>query len=145
MNALLWTSVLLGVALGAANAAASLLLVRAARGRAQGPFLRIVFGGMLARMSALLAVYAAILAWAVVDRTAFTLALGATIAAGLAVEVLLVGRAPRAIQKRASATSTIRMAGSWSEGRSRAAEAPGAREPSPSQRSRIVAAAPGAR
>jgi hypothetical protein len=96
MPALLWTSVLLGVALGTANAAASLLLVRAARGRSQAAFMKVVFGGMLARMTALLAAVAAILSWATVHRTAFLAALGATVVVGLAVEVLLVGRAPRA-------------------------------------------------
>jgi hypothetical protein len=96
MPALLWTSVLLGVALGTANAAASLLLARAARGRSQAAFYRIVFGGMLARMSALLAAFAAILTWAPVHRTAFVAALGVTVVLGLGAEVLLIGRAPRA-------------------------------------------------
>lgn len=86
---------LLGVALGAANAAASLLLVRAARGRSQQAFLVIVFGGMLARMTALLAAFAGVLAWAPVHRPAFVGALAVAVALGLGAEVLLLARAAR--------------------------------------------------
>lgn len=92
----LWTSLLLGVALGTANAAASLLLVRAARGRTHQAFMTIVFGGMLARMTALLAVFAAVLAWMPVHRAAFVGGLAAALVVGLAVEVLLMTRALRA-------------------------------------------------
>ncbi|HLA63721.1 MAG TPA: hypothetical protein VK610_04795 [Rhodothermales bacterium] len=100
MPALLWTSVLLGVALGAANASASLLLARAARGRSQQAFLVIVFGGMAFRMVALLAAFTAIVAWAPIHRLAFTGALIATVVLGLGLEVILMARtlrpAPRA-------------------------------------------------
>jgi hypothetical protein len=88
-------SILLGVALGAANAAAAVLLVRAARGRAQAAFMTIVFGGMVARMTALLAAVAAVIAWAPVDRNVFVVALGAAVAVGLLAEVLLVSRPGR--------------------------------------------------
>jgi hypothetical protein len=90
-----WTSVLLGVALGAANAAASMLLVRSARGRSQQAFLTIVFGGMVARMAALLALIAAVLAWAPVERPAFIAALAFAVAIGLAAEVFLLTRPAR--------------------------------------------------
>ncbi len=88
----LWTSLLLGVLLGAANAAASLLLVRVARGRPQTTFFVIVFGGMFARMTLLLTLFAAVLAWAPVHRGAFVGALGATLVVGLTAEVLLMLR-----------------------------------------------------
>ena len=95
MIAPFWTSVLLGVALGAANAAASLLLVRAARGRSQQAFLTIVFGGMAARMAGLLAVIAAVLVYVPVDRPAFIGALAFAVATGLALEVFLLTRPAR--------------------------------------------------
>jgi hypothetical protein len=72
-----------------------MLLVRAARGRSQGSFTTIVFGGMVARMTAMLAAVAAVVAWAPVDRTAFVIALGAAVFVGLLAEVLLVLRPGR--------------------------------------------------
>jgi hypothetical protein len=56
----------------------------------------IVFGGMVARMSALLAAVAALIVWAPIDRGAFVVALGGAIALGLLAEVLLVTRPGRA-------------------------------------------------
>ncbi len=91
-----WTSVLLGVALGAANATASLLLVRAARGRSQQAFLTLLFGGMVARMARLLEIIAAVLVWAPVQESAFIGALAITVAAGVALEVFLLTRPVRA-------------------------------------------------
>ena len=92
MPASLWTSVLLGVALGAANAAASLLLARAARGRSQRAFMKLVFGGMVVRLTLLLAAFAAVVALFDVHRGGFVGALGATFVLGLGAEVLLVPR-----------------------------------------------------
>jgi hypothetical protein len=95
VNAPLLTSVLLGAALGVANAAGSVWLVRVARGRSQRAFMTIVFGGMAARMTALLAAVAAILVAVPVDRPAFVVSLGCTIALGLAAEVYLFTRGAR--------------------------------------------------
>ncbi len=93
MTAPLWTSALLGLALAGANVAASLLLLRAARGRAPRAWFAVVFGGMTARLFVLLAVLAGVLVWAPVHRPTFVGVLLAACLAGLAAEVALVHRA----------------------------------------------------
>lgn len=92
MDAPVWTSALLGVALALANGAASVLLLRRARGRASKAWFTIVFGGMTARIALVLAALVAALVWAPVHRSAFVGALLAACAVGLAAEVLLVHR-----------------------------------------------------
>ena len=49
-----WMSALLGLSLGAANAAASYALFRRARGMAQSAFMKLVLGGMVARLMVVL-------------------------------------------------------------------------------------------
>lgn len=95
MTALFWTSALLGAALGAANAAASGLIIRAARGRSQRSFMTLLFGGMAARMAGLLAAIAIVVAFVPVELPAFVGALGATFALGLVAEVYLLTRPAR--------------------------------------------------
>ena len=86
-------SLLLGVLLGVAYSAAALLVARRARGLADpNAVLRLVLGGMLARMALTLAAFAAILAWVPVQRGAFVGGLGVAFALGLAAEMSLVLR-----------------------------------------------------
>ena len=92
MPSALWTSGLLGVALGAANAAASYVLWRMGRGRRQQAFLTIVFGGLVARLVAVTAVAALVLVGLPVHRLAFVGGLLAMFTAGTAAEVLLIQR-----------------------------------------------------
>lgn len=87
-----WTSALLGIALGAANAAASYALYRVAGGKPQKAFFTIVLGGMVARLLGVLALAALILVMLPVSRTAFVGAFFAAFAVGTAVELLLIQR-----------------------------------------------------
>ncbi|HYE95846.1 MAG TPA: hypothetical protein VD962_06520 [Rubricoccaceae bacterium] len=86
-------SALLGVTLGVANAVASYALWRAARHRPQATFLKVMLGGMVARMVVVLALLTLVLVvlpvhagWLV---GAFFLAFGI----GVVVEVILLRRA----------------------------------------------------
>jgi hypothetical protein len=91
-----WTSALLGVALGAANTAAAYALYRVGRERTQKAFLRIVFGGMVARLLAVTAVVGLVLVALPVHRLAFSGGFLAALAVGTAAEVLTIQRrAPR--------------------------------------------------
>ena len=90
----LWLGVVLGTLLGALNAAASLALVRLARGRAQVAFAKIVLGGMSVRLLVLLAAVSAVLVALPVHTTAFVGSLFVTFVAGLAAELLLLQRHP---------------------------------------------------
>jgi hypothetical protein len=92
-----WTSALLGVALGVANAAAAYALYRAGRGRPQKTFLMIVFGGMVARLVAATTVLGLVLLLLPVNRLAFAGGFLAAFAVGTGAEVLLIQ-----IQRRAA-------------------------------------------
>ena len=88
-------SLLLGALLGAANAAAAVWTARRARTMASDRALRLVLGGMTARLGVLLALVALVLALAPVARGAFVVGLGVTFAAGLLAEVLVVQSSAR--------------------------------------------------
>lgn len=83
-------SMLLGTALGAANAAASIALYRVARSRPPQVFMAIVLGGMLLRMMVLLTALTLILAFVPVARGALVGAFGVTFVLGLIGEVAFV-------------------------------------------------------
>ena len=85
-----WTSALVGVAIGAANAAASYALYRVGRERAA--FLRIVLGGMVVRLVVTAAVVGLVLLALPVHRVGFVAGFFAAFAAGTAVEILLIQR-----------------------------------------------------
>lgn len=85
-------SLLLGALVGAANAAAAVWTASRASGLGSDRALRLVLGGMMARLLVVLAVFAAVLAMVPVHRGGFVLGLGALFAAGLAAEILLVLR-----------------------------------------------------
>lgn len=87
-----WTSALLGITLGVANAAASYALYRVAGGKPQTTFFTIVLGGMVARLMVVLAIAALILVMMPVHRVAFVGAFFAAFAVGTAVEILLIQR-----------------------------------------------------
>lgn len=89
-------SLILGALLGAGHAAAALVVARRARSLAPTEALRVVMRGMLIRMAAVLAVFAALLAWVPLARGPFVLGLGVLFAAGLVGEALLVLRRPSA-------------------------------------------------
>ena len=90
------TSLLLGALLGAANAAAALLLARHGRTLALNPAMKIVLGGGFVRFLVLLGAVVLILVTVPVDRLAFVGGLGAVFIVGLALEVALVTRRPAA-------------------------------------------------
>lgn len=92
MEAAIWTSVVLGVALGLANAAASFLLYRVARNKSHGTFMAIVLGGMVARMFAVLALLALVIVFLPVSRVAFIGAFFATFAVAMTAEIILLQR-----------------------------------------------------
>jgi len=92
MEAATWTSVVLGVALGLANAAASFLLYRVARNKPHGTFMAIVFGGMVARMFAVLALLALVIVFLPVSRVAFIGAFFTTFAVAMTAEIILLQR-----------------------------------------------------
>ena len=87
-----WTSALLGVALGAANAAAAYALYRAGLGRSQKAFLQIVFGGMVARLLVVTVVIALVLLLLPVHHLAFAAGFLSAFAVGTAAEVLILQR-----------------------------------------------------
>ena len=88
-------SLLLGAALGAANAAAAVWTAARATGLEPTRALRLVLGGMAARLAALLGAVALVLAAVPVHRGAFVGGLGVVFVAGMVAEVLLVlGRTP---------------------------------------------------
>lgn len=88
-------SLLLGALLGAVNAAAAAWTARRAGGLEPNGALRLVLGGMVARMGLVLGAIALVLAVLDVHRGAFVGGLGLLFAVGLAVEVALVlGRTP---------------------------------------------------
>lgn len=85
-------SLLLGAALGAANAAVAMALVR--RGQALGgdALLLLVLGGMVVRMAATLALFAVALALLPLAAPAFVTGFGLTLVVGLSLEVRLLSR-----------------------------------------------------
>ena len=85
-------SLLLGALVGAANAAAAVWTASRAAGLDSNRALRMVLGGMMARMLVVLAVFAAVLATVPVHRGGFVTGLGVVFAAGLVAEILLVLR-----------------------------------------------------
>lgn len=94
----------LGAALGAANAAASYGLWRVARRMSQAGFLKVYFGGMLARLTFALAFVVAIVALTPVHQGAFVGSLLGAFVLGLIAETALVIRSiPRAGALPASA------------------------------------------
>ena len=92
MEAAIWTSVVLGVALGLTNAAASFLLYRVARNKPHGAFMTIVFGGMVARMMVVLALLALVIVFLPVSRLAFIGAFFVTFTVAMTAEVILLQR-----------------------------------------------------
>ncbi len=85
-------SLLLGLALGGANAAAAYALYRLGRDRRQSAFLRIVLGGMAARLLLFAAVFALIVVAAEPDRLALTGGFLAAMAVGTAADITLIQR-----------------------------------------------------
>ena len=85
-------SLLLGALVGAANAAAAVWTAARAAGREPNAALRLVLGGMMARMLVVLAAFAAVLVLVPVHRGGFVLGLGVVFAAGLAAEIAVVLR-----------------------------------------------------
>ncbi len=78
---------LLGVALGAGNALASVLLYRRARVRSAAAFNKIVLGGMVVRLAAVVVLVALAVWLAPIDLFAFLAALLSAYVLGLAVEI----------------------------------------------------------
>lgn len=89
-------SLLLGALLGAANAAAAAWIARRAGSLGSDRALRLVLGGMMARMALLLAAVALVLVFVPVQRGAFVGGLGVLFVAGLVAEVALVLSRPPA-------------------------------------------------
>lgn len=89
-------SLLLGALLGAANAAAAAWMARRAATLDSDRALRLVLGGMMARMGLLLAAVALVLIAVPVHRGAFVGGLGVLFAVGLVAEVALVLSRPPA-------------------------------------------------
>lgn len=83
-------SLLLGVLVGLANAAAAVWTAWRATAARPELALRLVLGGMVVRMTATLAAVALVLALLDVHRGAFVAGLGVLFLAGLLVEVALV-------------------------------------------------------
>lgn len=83
-------SLLLGVLLGAANAAAAVWTARRAERLDSNRALHLVLGGMGVRMLAVLAVFAVVLVVVDVQRGAFVAGLGVTFVVGMAAEILLL-------------------------------------------------------
>lgn len=85
-------SLLLGVLLGVAYSAAGLLSARKAKAITgdSNQVLKVVLGGMLARMAVTLVAFAAIIAFVPVHRGAFVGGLGAAFALGMIAEMSLV-------------------------------------------------------
>ena len=83
-------SLLLGAALGAANALAALWIVRRAGSLEVNAALRLVLAGMTARMALVLAAVALVLGLAPVHEGAFLGAFGLLFVVGLVAEVVLV-------------------------------------------------------
>ena len=83
-------SLLIGALLGLANAAAAVWTARRAEHLDSDRALRLVLGGMGARLIVVLAMFAAVIAFVDVHRGAFVAGLGVTFAAGLFAEIALV-------------------------------------------------------
>ncbi len=92
MHTAIWTSIVLGVALGLANAAASFLSYRLARSKPQGTFMVIVFGGMVARMFVVLALLALVIIFVPISQGAFVGAFFATFAVATIAEAIHLQR-----------------------------------------------------
>ncbi len=89
-------SLLLGALLGAANAVAAVWVANRAVAFEPGRALRVVLGGMMARMGLLLAAVALVLALVPVHSLAFVGGLGLLFVGGLIAEVALVLTRPPA-------------------------------------------------
>jgi uncharacterized membrane protein YdfJ with MMPL/SSD domain len=85
---------IVGAALGAANAVASYLLYRRARTRPSKAFYKLVLGGMGVRMAVVLVTVALVVGLAPVDVSAFIGALLAAFVIGLAIDIVLIARRP---------------------------------------------------
>lgn len=85
-------SALIGLTLGAGNAVASYALWRAARGREQRAFLRLVLGGMVVRLVLVLALVGVVLVALPVHRTAFVGVFFAAFMLGTAAEIAHIQR-----------------------------------------------------
>ena len=89
-------SLLLGALLGAANAVAAVWTANRATAFGPDQALRLVLGGMVARMGLLLAAVALVLVFVPVHRGAFVGGLGLLFVAGMIAEVALVLTRPPA-------------------------------------------------
>ncbi len=89
-------SLLVGALLGAAHAAAALVVARRARTLAPTAAMQTVMRAMLVRLTLVLAAFAAVVAWVPVQRGPFVAGLGLLFVAGLVAEALLVLRRPTA-------------------------------------------------
>ena len=87
-------SLLLGAALGGANAAVALLVARRASRLSVAGVLGVVVGGGLVRMAVLLGAVVAVLLTLDVARLPFVAGLGVVFVAGLLAEVAFVARRP---------------------------------------------------
>jgi hypothetical protein len=94
----------LGGAIGVANAAASYGLYRLARGHEDKTFYAIVLLGMLGRMGTALVLVAGIIGFLPVHLFAFIGALLVSVGAGLAIETFLIYRDPETSVGRAAAS-----------------------------------------
>ena len=97
-----WTSALLGIALGVANAAAAYALYRVGRGKPHQAFLKVVFGGMVVRLVVVTAVIGLVLLLLPVHRLAFAAGFLLAFALGTATEVLIIQRPALRAQRPAS-------------------------------------------
>ena len=89
-------SLLIGALLGAANAGAAVWTARRAAALDPARGMRLVLGGMTARMALVLVAFALVVAFVPVHRGAFVGGLGLLFAGGLVAEVaLLAGRPSR--------------------------------------------------
>jgi hypothetical protein len=83
-----------GAAVGAANAVASYLLYRGARFRSDVAFYRLVLGGMVVRLAAVLVIVALVVWLAPVDVSAFIGALLTVFVVGLAADIAYIAKRP---------------------------------------------------
>lgn len=89
-----WLGLAVGIGIGLANAAVSIVLYRIARKRPARSFYRIAFGGMTARMGAVLLAVVLVVALVPVHIPAFIGALLVVFVIGLAAEITVMARRP---------------------------------------------------
>lgn len=95
-------SLALGVFLGVIHAVAACVVALWASRRKIGYAVRLVVGGMVVRMTVVLAAFSAILAFLPVRRGLFIGAFGVTLLAGLIIEAILLTMRSRSAQPAAS-------------------------------------------